>query len=360
MIIKSKRIKARGPALKRALRHIANVEDNDAVELIYGNVADLEDARDDALRFGREYAVRHWILSPGEPISKEQLTELVARLAAEFCFDPKRIVIWRHTKDRATDDGCKEHFHLCVPETDPLTGGVMSSSHDWRRHEKLARTVEVLWGHRVVPGAHAAAVLVALGKEGPTDAENTLCDIAPADHPQSFDERAHQRLKRQGYDLPRMRAMISDALSAATDQADFDARLSIIGLRIRTGDRTDVPIIETAGDGTFVGSLARLTRLRKNALKERMSIQCNRSINSANGLSTKPRIIFSRLSEQMEPVSKAVLDTEGLDQPHPMNIMIELLRQAVEGIEKLHIRLENLAESRLDEGMVKKALKERG
>src|SRR6266403_937429 len=241
MIIKSKRIKARGPALKRALRHITNVEDNDAVELIYGNVADLEDARDDALRFGREYAVRHWILSPGEPISNEQLTELVARLAAEFCFDPKRIVIWRHTKDRATDDGCKEHFHLCVPETDPLTGGVMSSSHDWRRHEKLARTVEILWGHRVVPGAHAAAVLVALGKEIPTDAENALRDIAPADHPQSFDEKAHQRLKRQGYDLPRLREMISDSLSAATDRTDFDARLSILGLRMRTGDRADVP-----------------------------------------------------------------------------------------------------------------------
>ncbi len=63
-------------------------EDNDAVELISGTVADLEDARSDALRFGRQYAVRHWIVSPGQRISREQLAEFVNWLAAEFGFDP--------------------------------------------------------------------------------------------------------------------------------------------------------------------------------------------------------------------------------------------------------------------------------
>jgi hypothetical protein len=208
MIIKSKRVKARGQGLKRSLQHLTNGDDNDAVELVCGNVADLEDARNDALRFGREYAVRHWIISPAEPISNEQLAELVHRLAAEFCFDPKqRIALWKHTKDRATEGGCREHYHLCVPEIDPLTGGVMSSSHDWRRHEKLARTVEVLWGHGVVAGAHAGAVVAALDREGLTDTANALRDVAPAAHPQSFDERAQQRLKREGFDLPRLRGI---------------------------------------------------------------------------------------------------------------------------------------------------------
>jgi hypothetical protein len=67
--------------------------------------------------------------------------------------------------------------------------------------------------------------------------------------------------------------------------------------------------------------------------------------------------LLKRLAEQMEPVSKLVLETEAPDQPHPMDIMIELLRQAVEGIEKVHTRLEHL-ESRLDEPAVVKALKE--
>jgi hypothetical protein len=58
MIIKSKRVRARGPALKRAPRHITDGEDNDAVELIFGNVADLEGARNDALRLRRSHAAQ--------------------------------------------------------------------------------------------------------------------------------------------------------------------------------------------------------------------------------------------------------------------------------------------------------------
>lgn len=291
MIIKSKRVKARGQGLKRSLKHLTNGDDNDAVELVCGNVADLEDARNDALRFGREYAVRHWIISPAEPLSNEQLAELVDRLAAEFGFDPKqRIALWKHTKDRATD-GCNEHYHLCAPEVDPLTGGVMSSSHDWRRHEKLARTVEILWGHGVVAGTHMGSVVAALDRDGLADAANVLRDIAPADHPQSFDEVAQQRLRREGFDLPRLRVMISDALSAAGDRSDFDARLSMMGLRLRTGDRTDAPIVETVGDGTFVGSLARLTRLRKSALAERMAF--NAAGQSTDQTNDPPSHVFS-------------------------------------------------------------------
>ena len=67
--------------------------------------------------------------------------------------------------------------------------------------------------------------------------------------------------------------------------------------------------------------------------------------------------LLKRLSEKMEPVSKLVLDTEAPDQPHPMDIMIDLLSQTVEGIERVHVRLENL-EARLDEPAVVKALKD--
>jgi integrase len=75
MIIKSKRVKARGPALQRTLRHLADGEDNERVELLRGDLRDLQDARDDALGFGREYAVRHWILAPEKLISNDQLDE---------------------------------------------------------------------------------------------------------------------------------------------------------------------------------------------------------------------------------------------------------------------------------------------
>jgi hypothetical protein len=281
MIIKRKRIKARGQALKRALDHIIDGEDNDAVALIRGNVADLLDARADAIRFGREYAVRHWSLSPEKLITDNQVAELVDRLSSEFGFEPERAVLWRHTKGRASG-GCDEHYHLCAPEVDPVTGGVMSSSHDFARHEKISRTVELAWGHATVPCPHMDAVVAALDREAPLSAA-TLRGIVPIDHSASFNEADHQRLKRAGFDLPRIREMISGALSAATDRTDFDARLSAIGLRLRTGDKNDTLIIETAENGTLVGSLARLTRLRKSALAERMAFNAaGQSTDQAN------------------------------------------------------------------------------
>jgi hypothetical protein len=66
--------------------------------------------------------------------------------------------------------------------------------------------------------------------------------------------------------------------------------------------------------------------------------------------------LLKRLSEQMEPVSKLAANSDGTDQPHPMDTVIELLRQAVGGIEQIRSRLENL-ESRLDEPAVTTALK---
>ncbi len=64
MIVTSKRGRARGAAMRRLFRHVMmDGEVKDVVELVQGNVADLESA-EDARRFGRDYSVRHWILSP--------------------------------------------------------------------------------------------------------------------------------------------------------------------------------------------------------------------------------------------------------------------------------------------------------
>ena len=275
MIIKAKRVKARGGALSRVLCHVTNGDDNDEVQLVCGNVADLQDARADALRFGREYAVRHFILSPEQDISSEQRTGLIHKLAAEFGFDATQAVVWRHRSPRAVESVSNEHFHLLCREVDAVTGAVLSSSHNYARHEKIARTVEVEWklgGHTITRGAHNRAVLDALNADDRTDVVKALEAAGIADTPrqaESFDENDHQRLKRLGLDVPKLRVMIATALSTSRSLADFNNELTAIGLRVRAGERRDTPIVETL-DGVFVGGLARLTRLRAAALKERL------------------------------------------------------------------------------------------
>jgi hypothetical protein len=270
MIIKSKRVKAKGAALKRLLRHVVDGEDNDVVELVQGNVADLEDARADAMRFGREYSVRHWILAPEVEISPAQLAYLIALLAVEFGFNPKRAVVWKHFKPR--EGACDQHFHMLVREVDAITGGVMTNSHNFRVHEKLSRQVEVAWGHRLTRGAHNRAVVAALRGAENANVVTAMTDAGLLDGPkpvESFGEDEHQRAKRDGLDLPRLRIMISEALSGSQSHDDFATRLAAVGLRIRIGEKADTPIVETL-DNILVGSLARLTRLRKKALEERM------------------------------------------------------------------------------------------
>ncbi len=273
MMIKKKRIKARGPAFKRALNHVMFGGDNDEVELVCGNLADLDDARADALRFGREYAIREFIVAPEFEISVEQRIEIIGMLGEEFNFDPKLAVAWRHKKDRATGEASTDqHFHVWVREVDAVTGRVMSCSNDYARHEKLSRIAESRWKHRAIPGAHNSSVLHFLDNEGlsalATDLRNTGKFGGPST-PQSYDNNDHQRLKRAGLDLPRLQLLIAKSLSQSKSRTDFATKLAESGLQVRSGEKSDTPIIETT-DGIFVGGLARLTRLRKSALAERL------------------------------------------------------------------------------------------
>ncbi len=65
--------------------------------------------------------------------------------------------------------------------------------------------------------------------------------------------------------------------------------------------------------------------------------------------------LLQHLARQLQPV--ATLAQAGMpDQPHPMDTIVELLRQVVTGIEQLHSRLENL-EARLDDPAVLRAIK---
>ena len=156
--------------------------------------------------------------APEKLISDDQLDELIDRLAAEFGFDPKDAVAWRHSKGRApnadceTGTACDQHYHLCVREVDPVTGGVLSSSHDRARHCKVARAVEVAWGHAVLPTPHARSILATLEREGDAKTAAAIRELTPADHPAAFGEADHQRLKRAGFDLPRLRQMVAQAL----------------------------------------------------------------------------------------------------------------------------------------------------
>lgn len=245
-------------------RHLTNADDNEAVEIVQGTLADLDDAVADARQFGRTYSVRHFIVAPQEDLDRRQFHEVVAMLGAEFGFDTALPLIVQHTKARAVRGVAGQHWHVVVPETDPTTGRVLSSRFDHARHEKVSRQAELLFGHPIVSGAHDLAVLVALRSEGKTDmADRLAAHLGHGDRPvAAFSVTQHQAAKRGGIDLAIIRDNIRAACADTPTGSELRQRLTAHGLVLAHGDKAGTWIVH-GPDGQFLGAAHRLAGQRK-------------------------------------------------------------------------------------------------
>ena len=273
MIIKATRVRTRGTGLQKLLAHVENAEDNEEIVVLRGKAADLLDARADARSFGMEFCVRQWIVSPSRAASFETMLGAVDSLAAEFKFDPAKAYVRGHRKAKADESLFDGHLHILVPEVlDPVAGGVLSSSHDWLRGEKVAKILSFDWGEPFVESAKPGAILAALKRDGRGDVAAAYSAAFPTRGPrpvQSFDTASQQRLKREGLDLPALRVLVANAVDRATNRSEVEANLSSHGLVCKAGDKRGVYMVETM-TGVEVGSLSRLAKVKKAELTEIM------------------------------------------------------------------------------------------
>ena len=271
MILKSDRVRTRGGGVRRLLDHLLRGAENEAVIVLRGTEQDVLDAFTDARRMAREFAVRHWIISPGQAVSTEEMLGAVDALGREFGFDPATAMVVEHRKARVDLTLFDRHLHALVPEADVGTGKVLASAHSFARQEKVARLCEHGWGHPLVQGPHHRAVLAALRREARDDVADAL-DAAfpePIIKPrEAYTCASHQRAKREGLDLPAAREAVAGAWQTTRTRAAFEVALAERKLRVSRGEKPGTFIV-TAGD-LLVGSLARLTRSRKGDVLARM------------------------------------------------------------------------------------------
>jgi hypothetical protein len=265
MLIKATRLRTSAGAGTLA-RHLTDAEDNEAVEIVQGTIADLEDAVGDARRFGRTYAVRHFIIAPQMDMDRQQFHQIVGMLGAEFGFEPAAPLIVQHTKARAVAGVAGQHWHICVPETNAATGQVLSSRFDHARHEKLARQAEILFGHPVISGAHDLSVLATLRAEGKADlADQLATQLGQGGRPAAaFTSAQHQAAKRAGIDLAIVRENIRAACADAPSGTKLRERLTTHGLAIARGEKAGSWVV-LGPDGQFLGAAHRLAGQRKAA-----------------------------------------------------------------------------------------------
>lgn len=303
MIIKAIRFLTKS-SVNRLISHLQNGDENEVVTFVSGTAMDITDMHLDALAKRSTYSIRHWIIAPHEVTSCAQMHEVVAMIAEEFSFDPRRAVIVEHRKPRVTTDAYNAHWHVLVGEIDPVTRKVLRCSFDRIIHELIARWSEFKFGHRFVLGAHTKSVIAGLRKRGAADAARSVeAQLGGAEPPsgEAFTHAQHQARKRAGVDLPAVRQAVKCAMATATSKAELEAKLAASSLLVMAGEKPDTWIV-TDMNGQFIGSL---TRLAGNKKFEINKIMKGADDEPANGKSDNRTSDFSRSTSHSQLAAAA-------------------------------------------------------
>lgn len=302
MLIKASRIRAAAGAGALA-RHLQNGDDNESIVIVQGTIADLHDAVTDAKRFNRVYALRHFVIAPEVAMTRQQFERAARALGDEFGFDPETALVIEHQKARSVESASDRHWHVVVAETDAATGRVLSSSFSHPRHEKLARLLELEFGHPLVTGAHNLAVLAALRGEGRHDLADRLANalghgLKPV---AAYSTEAHRAAKRHGVDLAQARQHIRAAWAVSADGDDFRTCLAAHGLELAAGDKRGVIVIRDRASGTVLGAANRLAGVRRDAFNAHLERKHNDHDHSTERSERSPDAIARHSHSQTRP-----------------------------------------------------------
>jgi Relaxase/Mobilisation nuclease domain len=232
-------IKGKSRAQPSALAaHLGNAETNERVNLLETRGAIAKDLRGalvemDAYAAGSrcERSLYHAAISPEPPhrLTPEQRMEAIEMLEQKMGLDGHTRAIVLHEKHG------REHLHVVWSRIDLQKMRAVSDSHNYRKHEEVARDLERRFGHERVQGAHAEREGVARPQRTPSRAEL-------------------RQEERTGIKDKDVRAEVTEAFRASDGPEAFKAALEDRGYKLAKGDRRDFVVIDKAGG---IHSLAR-------------------------------------------------------------------------------------------------------
>ena len=217
MIIKGK--SRAGPGALAA--HLGNAEKNERVQLIEtrGTIsADLRGAlvEMDAYALGTkcEKSLYHAAMSPEPPhrLTPEQRIEAIEALEEKLGLGGHARVVVLHEKLG------REHLHVVWSRIDLERMVAVSDSHNYRKHEEVARDLERRFGHDRVQGAHHE-------REGVERPDRT---------PSRSELRQEERTGIKGRDV---KAEVTAAFRSSDNAEAFRAALEERGYILAQGDR---------------------------------------------------------------------------------------------------------------------------
>ena len=228
----------------RIAKHLENTDSNERMEVLELRGVAAKDLRG-ALQEMEELAAAcpncrkpfyHASISPraGERLNDTQRMQAIDRLERELGLTGQpRIVVVHEKKDRQRHG--REHCHVVWSRIDLARLRTISDSHNYRRHELVARELEQAFGHERVQGAHIEREGRARPKRTPSHAEM-------------------QQAARTGITPQAARAHITKIWRQSDTGAAFAKGLEDSGWILARGDRRDFVAVDPKGG---VHSLAR-------------------------------------------------------------------------------------------------------
>jgi hypothetical protein len=274
MIIKQTRIKSGNS--ETATNYAVTQNSNEAVELLDGDPENLAFYADHASAgAGTKYGLRHFIISPGEPLKPGELDKIVEALRDEWNIGSRPSILTRHSKPGSS--GRDDHYHFLVAEND-YSGKVLDHTFFKVRNEKVCRILEAEFGHQIIKGRHNKAVLNNILQKIDSEYDpQQKAELKQLGHAlynagiaqgQLPDPRATAGSKRKADRLNvDLEAFAADFKSVYKNGvADVQELLESHGLEVRPG-RKDGYLMLHQGD-EVIGSLSRAVGIRVNEMKE--------------------------------------------------------------------------------------------
>ena len=234
MIIKGK--SRSGPSALAA--HLGNAVTNERVTLLEARGTVAQDLRGaliemDAYAVGTrcEKPLYHANIDPQPPyrLTPEQRMEAIDALEEKLGLSGHQRVVVMHEKYG------RQHFHIVWTRINLDQMKSVSDSHNYRKHEEVARDLERRFEHERVQGAHAE-------REGVERPDRT---------PSRAELRQEERTGIKGKDV---KIAVTAAFKSCDNAFAFHAALNDAGYVLATGDRRDFVIVDHAGG---IHSLAR-------------------------------------------------------------------------------------------------------
>jgi hypothetical protein len=229
MIIKGR---SRGGTAASLAAHLGNVETNEVAQLwelrgvaandLEGALAEMEAVGSGARSQKPFYhAAINW--RENEVLTEDQKRHAVDALEHGLGLDGQPRAVVQHVKDG------RAHLHVVWSRIDLDRMAAISDSHNFRKHEEVARGLEQDFGHERTQGAHIERDGVARPDRTPSHAEMMQQD-------------------RTGISPKAMKAELTELWHATATGQEFAAGLDERGYLLTKGDRRDFVVLDQAGE----------------------------------------------------------------------------------------------------------------